>query len=66
MEIEGHPTQDMIEELEGRGAIRMEGSSSGPPAETVRFVAERVGEIGGLWLFLPFETFLTGFDEPPL
>jgi hypothetical protein len=65
MEIDGHPTQDIIEELEHRGAVRLDGTSAGPRVDGVRFLTERLGEAGGLWLFLPHETFLTGFDEPP-
>lgn len=65
MEIDGHPTQDLIEELERRGAVRVDGSSVGPNLEAVRFLAERVGELRGFWLFLPQETFLTGVDEIP-
>lgn len=65
MEIEGHPTQDLIEELERRGALRIDGSSSGPHAESVRFVADRMGDVAGFWLFLPYETFMTGVDEVP-
>lgn len=65
MEIEGHPTQDLIEELERRGGLRMEGTSLGPHVETVRLIGERVGEVPGTWLFLPRETFATGFDEIP-
>lgn len=66
MEIEGHPTQDLIEELEKRGAIRTEGGSEGPNVEAVRFLAERLGSVQGFWLFLPPNAFLTGVDEPPL
>ena len=65
MEIDGHPTQDLIEELERRGAIRIDGTSAGPHEESVRFVAERLGEATGFWLFLPYETFMTGVDEVP-
>jgi hypothetical protein len=65
MEIDGHPTQDLIEELERRGALRVEGSSAGPHADTLRFLAERLGDAPGLWLFLPEQTFMTGFDELP-
>lgn len=64
MEIEGHPTQDILEELERRGAIRITGSSAGPNAETVRFVGERLGEVPGMWIFLPKESFMTGLDDP--
>ena len=65
MEIDGHPTQDLIEELERRGALRIEGTAAGPNAESARFVSERLGESAGFWLFLPFGTFLTGFDDVP-
>lgn len=64
MEIDGHPTQDLIEELERRGALRMNGVSSGPQTDALRFLSERLGDVQGIWLFLPRETFLTGFDEP--
>ncbi len=66
MEIEGHPTLDLIEELERRGAVRVDGGSSGPNPETLRFITERVGDVPGLWLFLPREAFMTGLDEPPM
>lgn len=66
MEIEGHPTQDLIEELERRGALRIGGSVAGPSPDTLRFVAERVGDgVEGFWLFLPLQTFNTGFDQVP-
>ena len=65
MEIEGHPTQDLLEELVARGATQLDGSSAGPVPEGLRFLAERVGDAEGRWLFLPHEAFLTGFDEPP-
>ena len=64
MEIEGHPTQDLIEELERRGALRADGSSSGPRTEALMFVSERLGDVAGMWLFLPREAFMTGLDEP--
>ena len=64
MEIEGHPTQDIIEELERRGAIRTPGSSAGPNAETVLFLSERLGDVPGMWVFLPRESFMTGLDDP--
>ncbi|HVL65011.1 MAG TPA: hypothetical protein VM573_07575 [Actinomycetota bacterium] len=66
MEIEGHPTQDLIEELEQRGAIRTAGTSLGPEAEAITFVRERAGDASGLWLFLPLEAFDTGLDERPV
>ena len=65
MEIDGHPTQDLIEELERRGAVRVAGSSAGPRVEALRFLTERLGDNPGYWMFLPYETFDTGFDEIP-
>ncbi len=65
MEIDGHPTQDIIEELERRGAIRVLGDSAGPRPEAQRFIAERLGQVEGFWMFLPRETFMTGLDEIP-
>jgi hypothetical protein len=67
MEIEGHPTQDLMEELERRGALRVAGSTAGPSADALRFLEERLGNASGIWLFLSQQTFLTGFDdETPL
>jgi hypothetical protein len=43
----------------------MDGDTTGPKADALRFVTERVGELTGMWLFLPREAFETGFDEPP-
>jgi hypothetical protein len=65
MEIEGHPTQDLVEELEDRGALRVEGSSSGPRIDQLGKLSTELGaEQSGFWLFLPAHTFHTGFDEP--
>ncbi len=64
MEIEGHPTQDLIEELERRGALRVVGTSAGPAHESLLFVTERLGDVAGMWLFLPREAFMTGLDDP--
>jgi hypothetical protein len=65
MEIEGHPSQDLVEELERRGASRVDGTAQGPNEDAVRFLSERAGEAPGFWMFLPQETFQTGFDEIP-
>jgi hypothetical protein len=64
MEIEGHPTQDLIEELERRGAIRIAGTAAGPHADAVG-VLSQLGESPGVWLFLTAQTYDTGFDEIP-
>jgi hypothetical protein len=65
MEIEGHPTQDLVEELERRGAVRMTGSTEGPHPDAMRFLQETGAGAAGFWLFLPETTFMTGFDELP-
>ena len=65
MEIDGHPTQDIIEELERRGAAVVAGASSGPRIDALRFLTERLGEVPGMWLFLPTQTYQTGFDDIP-
>lgn len=65
MEMDGHPTQDIIEELERRGAVRVGGNTSGPHPETQPFLTERFGQADGLWMFIPRETFMTGLDEIP-
>ncbi len=57
MEIEGHPTLDLITELEQRGALPVSGTAAGPDPDAP--------EAAGLWLWLPPETFLTGLDDPP-
>ena len=67
MEIDGHPTQDMREELEQRGAVRLHGTSAGPRVDSLRFLAEQnPQEAPGIWLFLPSEVFRTGMDDSPL
>lgn len=65
MEMEGHPTQDIVDELLRRGAVKADGSTSGPNAEALRFISGAMGEASGFWLFVPQETFFTGMDEIP-
>ena len=64
MEIDGHPTQDLVEELERRGAIRIIGTTAGPDPDGLKFIAEGL-ESAGFWMFLPQQTFMTGFDDMP-
>ncbi len=65
MEIDGHPTQDLVDELERRGALKAAGTSAGPNLDAVRFIAERMADQPGYWLFIPRETYMTGMDEIP-
>lgn len=65
MEIDGHPTQDLVEELERRGAVRIPGTAAGPAEDVLQPLIERAGQVRGFWMFLPTETYATGFDEYP-
>ena len=65
MEIDGHPTQDLLDELQNRGAVRLLGTTSGPNTQALRFLAEQFDESPGFWLFCPHEAFDTGIDEQP-
>ncbi|HYI44692.1 MAG TPA: hypothetical protein VE174_04430 [Actinomycetota bacterium] len=65
MEIEGHPTQDLVEELENRGALQAAGTSAGPRLDALRFISEKAGDVAGVWIFLPRDAYLTGLDEVP-
>ncbi len=62
MEIDGHPTQDLVDELVRRGALRADGTSAGPKTDALRFIAE-TGSETGFWLYVPAEAFHTGLDE---
>lgn len=63
MEIEGHPTQDLVEELARRGAIELIGGTAGPDPDGLVFLRERLGDARGGWLFVPAQAYDTGFDE---
>ena len=63
MEIEGDPTEDLLEELGRRGALLVDGSSSGPNVHALRFISERLGETAGSWLFLPADAVFRGFED---
>jgi hypothetical protein len=65
MEIDGHPTADLIEELERRGGLKVAGTSSGPNVNALRFVSERFDDAPGSWMFLPNEAYATGMDDLP-
>ena len=65
MELEGHPTQDIVVELLRRGALEYEGTATGPSKEQLRFAQHgRSGE-PGRWLFLPKTAYENGFEESP-
>ena len=67
MELEGHPTQDLVEELQRRGGLAYPGNDSGPKPETLELARHRKEATPGVWLFLPAEAYETGVDdEPPL
>ena len=59
MELSGHPTQDLIDELVSRGAIIVDGNRGGPDNAAV----ERLPAVSGGWLFVPDSVWDTGFDD---
>lgn len=62
MEIEGHPTQDLVDELVRRGAVTVPGTPAGPAAG--RAV---LPEADGFWMYVSTEVYDTEIDEgPPL
>lgn len=65
MEPEGHPTQDLVEELQRRGGLVYPGTDAGPEADSLELAIRRKDHRQGVWLFLPTEAYETGFDEIP-
>jgi hypothetical protein len=65
MELEGHPTQDLIDELESRGALPYRGTEAGPDPEALELPRHRKRPEVGMWLFVPRGAYETGLDEPP-
>ena len=64
MEIDGHLTQDLVDELVRRGAVAVPGDHSGPQRAAV---TERVPRLSGFWLYVSSEVYDTEIDEgPPL
>lgn len=64
MEPEGHPTHDLVEELERRGGILYPGTEAGPDPASLEMAKRRGDPEEGVWLYLPPDAYLTGFDEP--
>mgnify|MGYP001548249028 CR=1 FL=1 len=64
MELDGHPTHDLVDELENRGAALYEGTGAGPDPRSLALQPPLNPSERGLWLYLPPETYNTGFDEP--
>ncbi|HEX2054182.1 MAG TPA: hypothetical protein VHJ78_10725 [Actinomycetota bacterium] len=64
MEIDGHPTQDLVDELVRRGAVTLPGDSSGPDSARA---AARLPKLSGFWIYVSSEVYDTEIDEgPPL
>ena len=61
MELSGHPTQDLVEELVERGAVVVETGPDGPDPDSVAGLVPGAGH----WLWLPEQAFDTGVDEHP-
>ena len=65
MELEGHPTQDIVEELQRRGALAYPGTDKGPDQQSMGLAIRRHEERNGMWLFLAKEAYDTEIDESP-
>ncbi len=65
METEGHPTQDLVEELQRRGGLLHPGTSTGPDDEALEFARRGGVAEPGVWLFLPNSAYDTAIDERP-
>lgn len=65
MEPEGHPTQDLVDELQNRGGLLYPGTDAGPDPEALELARRRPHHERGVWLFLPTEAYETGVDDGP-
>jgi hypothetical protein len=65
MELDGHPTHDLVGELQARGASLYQGTGAGPHLLTMELQPPLDPDERGLWLYLPPVVYDTGFDEPP-
>lgn len=65
MELDGHPTHDLVGELQTRGASMFPGTGTGPDSRYLDQQPAVDPQQRGIWLFLPPEVYNTGFDEPP-
>ena len=65
MELEGHPTQDILEELQRRGALMYPGTEASPDTAALRMARQHAGEEPGVWLFLPAQAYETEIDDDP-
>lgn len=64
MELDGHPTQDIVEELQKRGARVFKGNEAGPDRPELKPREDLRRQ--GVWVFLPREAYETGFDDSPV
>jgi hypothetical protein len=64
MELDGHPTHDLVGELQVRGASVFPGTGTGPDPRPTGQPPALDPQQRGIWLFLPPEVYNTGFDEP--
>jgi hypothetical protein len=58
MELSGHPTYDLVEELIDRGAVAVPGGPDGPDPAALAVVPIEEGS----WLWLPAVAYETGVD----
>lgn len=65
MELEGHPTQDLVDELQQRGGLLYQGTDAGPDSGALELARHRKERERGVWLFLPVQAYDTGLDDIP-
>lgn len=61
MELEGHPTADLIEELVRRGAASTDRRN--PANLSLSELERRHASDQGFWMFIPASAFETGLDD---
>lgn len=65
MELDGHPTADLVGELQQRGGYLYQGTGRGPDPRLQELQPLPDPDELGLWLYLPPQVYNTGFDDPP-
>lgn len=65
MELDGHPTQDIINELQRRGCTLYPGTDLGPDQNEVDKIGRSTSSRKIYWMLIPSEAFETGLDEDP-
>ena len=63
MELEGHPTGDIVDELRKRGANVYPGDHTGPDPASMQIAQRHAEPQQGVWIFLPDAAYDTDIDD---